>query len=433
MLWVLLVGSLLGCSEAEADDNTGAGPTASAGTADGDGPSTAETTAAEPAPGTTPSSATPVIVRGQVVTGAGREPLPGARLTAGGSAVVTGPDGLFELAVQGDGPVEVARPGWQPVEVDPPGDGEELTVELEPLVVRGIRVSRTVAADAGRYRNLLDMADASTVNALVFDTKDETGTVLYDTGVTKAAELDAIRPVYDPGELLAEATPRGLYAITRIVTFEDEVWAGRDAEAKLAGAWVDATDQANWAYPLDLAVEACELGFDEIQFDYVRYPAGRTASAVAGRIPGTSDERSAVIAAFLEEARTRLAPMGCGVSAAVFGIVVSSPSDEGIGQLVEAVSPSVDVLSPMIYPSHYNPGWMGFPDPNDHPGPVVARALDDGMARLGPTTLMRPWIQAFYYNGEQIGAEIQEAEQRGAGWILWNAGGDYRLDWLPTD
>jgi hypothetical protein len=85
----------------------------------------------------------------------------------------------------------------------------------------------------------------------------------------------------------------------------------------------------------------------------------------------------------------------------------------------------------MIYPSHYDDGWLGFARPNDYPGQVVADALDSGMPRLSGNTQMRPWLQAFYYNGSQILEEIAEAEERGTGWILWNAGGQYSSSWLP--
>ena len=85
----------------------------------------------------------------------------------------------------------------------------------------------------------------------------------------------------------------------------------------------------------------------------------------------------------------------------------------------------------MIYPSHYSDGWLGFPVPNDHPGAVVADALDDGMARLEPCGLIRPWLQAFYYNASQVQAEIAEAEARGTGWILWNVRSHYADSWLP--
>jgi hypothetical protein len=123
--------------------------------------------------------------------------------------------------------------------------------------------------------------------------------------------------------------------------------------------------------------------------------------------------------------------MGCAVSAAIFGIVMSAPNDQGIGQRPEEVSQVVDAVSPMIYPSHYSDGWLGFDNPNDHPGPVTADALDDGSPRLTSPALMRPWLQAFYYSSAQIQATIAEAEARGFGWILWNAPGNYSESALP--
>jgi len=366
-----------------------------------------------------------------VVSAVDDTPIPGVSLTFGDQTYLADADGRFELVIDAGQELLIRRATYLPVLIDRPTDSDELTIALEPVVSRGVRVSREVAADPVRYRELLDQIETTTVNSLVFDTKDETGQVLYDTDVDRADALGAVEPLYQPEELLADAYDRGLYPITRIVTFEDRIWSESDAEAKLAGAWVDATDRANWEYPLALAEEACDLGFAEIQFDYVRYPAGRTAEIAADRVPGTARERAAVIGRFLATAKDRLEPQGCGVSAAIFGIVMSSETDEGIGQTVEAVSASVDAVSPMLYPSHYGPGWLGFDDPNDHPGPVIADALDDGIPRLSEPIQMRPWIQAFYYNGAQIGAQIDEAEARGAGWLLWNASGRYREGWLP--
>jgi hypothetical protein len=119
------------------------------------------------------------------------------------------------------------------------------------------------------------------------------------------------------------------------------------------------------------------------------------------------------------------------VSADVFGIIFSSPGDEGIGQRVEELSAIVDVISPMLYPSHYSDGWLGFATPNDHPGPVIADALDAAAPRLAPGAIVRPWLQAFYYVPSQILAEIDETAARGWGWMLWNAGGEYSPDALP--
>jgi Putative glycosyl hydrolase domain len=396
---------------------------------------TAPSPAATVTPVSTPTPVAPIALRGSVVSALDGSPLPGATLTSTTNTATTGADGTFILLTSiADHSITVERPTWKPLTFELPEKPEGLlAIEMEPFIVRALRVARGVAADPESFEALLALADQSVVNTLVFDTKDEEDTVLYETDVELANELGAVRPAYDPPELLAKARDHGLYTVTRIVTFEDQFWARGVPEAKLVGDWVNASDRSNWEYPLDLAVEACQLGFDEIQFDYVRFPASQLAKLAADHIPASSEERAAVIGGFLAEARSRLHPIGCGVSAAVFGIVMSSSHDERIGQVLEDVSASVDAVSPMLYPSHYSPGWLGFSDPNDHPGPVVAYSLDAGAGRVQTPTLVRPWIQGFYYNGTQVQAQIVEVEARGAGWIIWNVFGQYRASWLPTN
>lgn len=398
----------------------------------------AETTTTTTLPPTTtttlpPTTTTTIPVfdlAGSVTTPDGR-PLPGAVVTVGTEQVVTGQDGTFAIAGVPAATVSIARPAWHSTEVPWTGQARVDAV-LEPRVVRALRVSKYVAADPDQFDSLLDLAGRTAVNSLVFDTKDESGYVLYETSVPQAAEIGSVRPMYDVAELLAAAKERGLYTITRVVSFEDQVWTAADPEAKLAGRWIDPRDPENWEYPLGLAVEACELGFDEIQFDYVRFPAGSTAAAAQVTNPTTEAERLAAIQGYLAEARSRLHPLGCALSADIFGIVLSAPNDQGIGQRPEEVSQVVDAVSPMVYPSHYSNGWLGFDDPNDHPGPVTADALDDGTPRLASPALMRPWLQAFWWTNSQIAASIAEAEKRGVGWILWNAAGNYGESALPT-
>ena len=357
--------------------------------------------------------------------------LTGATVTVGDTTTTTDSSGEFSFEAIAPGPLTVTRPGWLSTEIEWTGDAQPAAITLEPRIVRALRVSSYVAADRTQFEALLDLADASSVNALVFDTKDESSYVLYESNSPFAASIGSANPMYDPVELIGAAKERDLYTITRIVTFEDDLWTRERPDHKLAGYWIDPTIEEAWEYPLELAVEACELGFDEIQFDYVRFPAGQTAAVAQRKKPLTETERVAAIGAFLTEAKARLHPLGCPLSADIFAIVLSSSDDQGIGQRPEDVSAIVDALSPMIYPSHYSDGWLGFPKPNDHPGPVVADALDDGIPRLVDNTLMRPWLQAFYYNGSQVLAEIAEAEERGVGWILWNAGGNYAESWLP--
>ncbi len=349
---------------------------------------------------------------------------------AGAESAVTDEAGAFALPATPAGQVEITRFAWLPQTVEWDGSSP-LEVTLEPRVIRALRAIPDAAGDPEQFAALLDMAATSSINALIFDSKDETGKVRYETGVEIAAEFGAIDPTYDPAVVLAAARDLGLYTITRLVTFEDKVWVKADPSAKLAGLWIDPTVEANWEYPLALAAEACELGFDEIQFDYVRFPAGRTAEVARATTPTTADERVAAIEAFLAEARERLHALGCAISADIFAIVVSSPTDEGIGQRPEELSAAVDAISPMVYPSHYSPGWLGFGDPNDHPGPVTADAIDNALPRLAPGTLLRPWLQAFYYTAAQVRQGIDEAESRNIGWMLWNAAGNYNHDALP--
>jgi hypothetical protein len=356
-------------------------------------------------------------------------PLPGATVTIGEKSAVTDENGWFLIGEVAEGPMTVSRPAW--IDLETEWTGIASNVELEPFIVRGIRAGRVVFNE-GKWDNILSLADASAVNSIVFDTKDESGQVLYNSGVPLASEIGAINALYDPQALIAEAHDHDLYAITRIVTFEDDVWAD-SGDAQIIGSWVDARSELNWEYPIALGVEACELGFDEIQFDYVRFPAGRTGGELNRRENLTQEIRVGAIETFLETARAAISPLGCAVSADVFAIVMSSPNDQGIGQKPEELSQHIDAISPMIYPSHYGSGWLGFDDPNEHNAEVTADALDDGAPRLADTALMRPWLQAFYYNASEVREGIFVAERRGFGWMLWNANGNYELTWLPSD
>jgi hypothetical protein len=117
----------------------------------------------------------------------------------------------------------------------------------------------------------------------------------------------------------------------------------------------------------------------------------------------------------------------------VFGIVVSAPDDQGLGQRPEEVSAQVDTLSPMVYPSHYSPGWLGFEDPNDYPYEVTADAIADSLPRLRDGSRLRPYLQAFWWTNAEIRQSIQAAEDAQVGWMLWNILSNYDVSAIPTD
>ena len=204
-------------------------------------------------------------------------------------------------------------------------------------------------------------------------------------------------------------------------------------------AWLDPTDRESWTYPLDLAEEACRLGFDEIQFDYIRFPSDGpirnlsfdelTADDYYGE--AAQQKRVETIAAFLETAHNRLNPMGCAVAADIFAITLESTSDEGIGQSPGVFSDLVDVLSPMIYTYTYGSGWKGWANPTDHAEELVAAALDAGIPRLDGFALYRPWIQRAFLEDEEILALQDIAEARDLGWMLWSAGTIFDTGHLP--
>jgi hypothetical protein len=367
-----------------------------------------------------------------VVADGHSNPVVGATLTTGGAVTVTDANGYFLLEVAVPGSVSVSKIGWIGLELEWVDTVEVQLVTLSRRIVRGLRVGASAAGDDESFAGLLDLADTTAVNALVFDTKQEGGRVLYDTDVAEAHEIGAVDVFYDPAERIEQAHDHGLYTITRIVTFEDLIRVRARPDEKLAGAWLDPREQSARDYNLSLAVEACGLGFDEIQFDYVRFPSGKTAK-VSGQLDLTQAERVSAIASFLAQARKTLNPLGCSVSAAVFAIILSTSDDQGIGQRPEDLSESLDALSPMIYPSHYSLGWLGFPDPNDYPYEVTANAIEDALPRLEPGSTLRPWLQAFWWSNAQIRTAIQAAEDRGVGWILWNARSNFDQAALPTD
>ena len=204
-------------------------------------------------------------------------------------------------------------------------------------------------------------------------------------------------------------------------------------------AWLDPTDRDSWTYPLDLAEEACRLGFDEIQFDYIRFPSDGPISRLSFDELSAEDyyseasqqKRIETIAAFLDEAHALLNPMGCAVAADIFAITLESTSDEGIGQSPLEFSNSVDVLSPMIYTYTYGPGWKGWDNPTDHAVELVEAALDAGIPRLQGFAIYRPWLQRAFLEDSEILAVQDVANERDMGWMLWSAGTIFDAGHLP--
>jgi hypothetical protein len=371
----------------------------------------------------------PFVLSGIVVDPDDR-PVAGVMVRSGSALAESGAGGRFTVRGGQPGRVVAWMPAWEEGAWDWDGSPGAIEIELRPFVVKAMHIGGEVAGDPVRWAELLATHRRSELNAIMLDLKDEAGLVFYETEVELARQTGAIFPEYDLIDLARAVHAEDLYLIGRIVAFQDPVTAtGRpDLAVTVNGAvyskrgqsFLDPTDQEARRYALDLAVEACRSGVDEIQFDYIRFPDGFPVEAV---FDGPSDQEGRIetIRSFLAEARSLLRPLGCAVAADVFGFTTSAADDGGIGQKWDVVAAELDVISPMLYPSHYGAGWYSFDDPAAYPAEVVERALEDGLARLESSTVVRPWLQDFAYDATQVRGQIDVAERFGLGWMLWNA------------
>lgn len=378
------------------------------------------------------------VLRGRVVDADGVG-VAGAEIAAGAARAIADADGYFMIRGAEEGRVSVSRPAWLPTSFIWDGGTGDAVVEMEPFTARAVHIGGEEVRD--EFDVFVDMAMTTELNALMIDLKDETGSVWYDTQNQTALESGAAQAAYGLTDTVNMAHDLGLYVIGRIVLFNDPiaavsnpamaVWdADIDAPYEANGQFfLDPTDENARQYGIDLATEACQMGVDEIQFDYVRFPdARREGATFDGGV--TPDVRVATITRFLSDAVAELRPLGCAVAADVFGYLTTATDDGGIGQRWEDVAGIVDVVSPMLYPSHYDPGWYDFDNPNEFPGELIEEALADGLERLPGQVVVRPWLQDFGYNADQVREQIESAERYGLGWMLWNAASRVTVDAL---
>ncbi|MDH4046148.1 MAG: putative glycoside hydrolase [Gemmatimonadota bacterium] len=343
------------------------------------------------------------------------------------------PDYLSELLPRG--PQGIALP--------PPPPGES------PAVVRGIYLNRWVFARQ-KFYDLIQLADTTEVNAFVIDVKDATGELTYPSAVSTAVAIGANRApsVRDPRERLATLREHGIHAIARIVVARDPLlargkvdWAIHDTEGGLwidglGEPWVDAFHDSVWVYAAQLAEEAVLMGFDEIQFDYVRFPDEPPARLKRTVYPSRRDGESKRVAIRrnVRVLRARVQPLGVPFTLDIFGLTSSATGDLGIGQVWEDLAGEADVVLPMVYPSHYRRGSYGIAHPNASPYETIRRALQDAIARsasMPRSAKIRPYLQSFSifrvrYTATEVRAQIDATEELGlTDWVLWNSSGNY--------
>ena len=315
-----------------------------------------------------------------------------------------------------------------------------------PHEVRGVHVTMALASLPGKLDEYIAMK-SSGLNTIELDVKDENGEIGWPAAVPLARKVGAAKPYYNAQRAAAKIHAAGLYLIGRIVTFEDPVLSAGAPGMAIRRAdgsrwlnngglgWTNPYDERVWKYNVDVAVQAAKLGFDEIQFDYVRFPSDGDLSQI--RYPGKHAQPMGwTIPMFLKYAQSRLKPLGVRISVDVFGL--SATRDLGIAQFPRRISPFVDAIYPMVYPSHYVSGEYGIEEPDARPGTTVAYSLRDFRKKLqGRKAKLIPWLQDFSlgraYSLSDVQDQIQNARlEHVKGFMLWNAAGLYTVKALST-
>ena len=309
-----------------------------------------------------------------------------------------------------------------------------------PREMRGVHVTMALASLHGKLDEYVALRRAG-LNTIELDVKDENGDVGFVRGAPQLARaIGSAKPYFNARSAARTVHAAGLYLIGRIVTFQDPVLSERrpalalhnpDGSVWHTGAglgWLNPYDRRAWAYDVAVATAAARAGFDEIQFDYVRFPSDGDVSAI--RYPvRTKGSMATTITAFVRYATSRLHKLDARVSVDVFGLAATR--DLGIGQQPHRLARYVDAVYPMVYPSHFNPGEYGLADPSAEPGQTVTDALLYFEAALrGSDARLIPWLQDFSlgrtYTAADLRAQVDAARSlETRGFLLWNPLGLY--------
>jgi hypothetical protein len=328
-----------------------------------------------------------------------------------------------------------------------------------PDAIRALYVNAWAAGSRTRMAELIRVARETEINAFVIDIKESDTYLAYaSTEIELAQEIGADqRPAsrWLP-ELVETLQEEGIYPIARIVVFKDRMLAEKRPDLAIQHVdggvwkdqhgkpWVDPYNRIVWDYNIDIAGEALEMGFSEVQWDYVRFPdvvASLQRTMAFPNSDGVSREDN--IRAFIEYSRERLREYRVPITADVFGLATHVEGGVGIGQQWEKLIEVADALLPMVYPSHYYTGMYGFRHPNAHPYEIVRISMQEAVERTeyvrnqgSPVGEVIPWLQAFsaswldniQYGPEHVRNQIEATYAAGLkSWVLWNPGSRYQL------
>lgn len=397
----------------------------------------------------------PDTVTGTVKDSAGK-PIPNAAVSDGKSTSVTDSAGAFRLSgVPENARLVVSASSYERKQMDV-GNNSNFEVILKPFAAKGSYLTYYGVGDDGLLARMKTLAETTEINAVVIDIKGDFGWLAYKSNVPMVKEIGAQQEIMIPNvkQLLADLKKRGVYTIARIVTFKDKPLATARPDLAVINSgtgrpwvdgeglyWTDATKEEVWDYNIALAVEAIQNGFDEVQFDYVRFPtdasAGNPLDSIHFSKANNETNRMASINGFLEKATKAIHAAGGAVSADVFGYVVWRDDDLGIGQKLEEIARRVDYISPMIYPNLFWDGIevdgaikYGGQKSGLYPYEIVSESLKVAARRVGAAKL-RPWLQ--YYNDYITDKTYGDAEVKLQKKAAYDNGVSTWLFWDPSN
>jgi hypothetical protein len=317
------------------------------------------------------------------------------------------------------------------------------------MPIRGLYVNRFAAQSSKKMGRLIAIADSTEINAFVIDIKDEFGLNFHSSDPLLQKNEGVTTKVTNLKALVDTLNAHGILPVARIVVFKDSVAARMNPEHTIRRAdgspwrdrkgltWVNPYANAIWEYNFRVAEEAIRIGFGEIQFDYIRFPEPYKSLPAQIFPESNGRTKSQALAEFLNAANKRIDKFGIRTTADIFGLVTTVNGALEVGQAWEPLSRSVDVLLPMVYPSHYPRGAFGFSRPNAEPYNVIHIAISRARERnaaIGITgQRVRPWLQAFTLGTPRYGPAEIEQEKRAVydsgfdSWVLWHPGSQYDL------
>ena len=319
----------------------------------------------------------------------------------------------------------------------------ELDVRLEPLQVKGIYMPLGILTNEARVRELIDLVQRTELNAIVVDIKNDRGWLAFPSQAAEAQRSGAYSPmVMDVRKFIAWCREAGVYTVARLVLFKDETliaaypdWGVQTDEQlpwkdSSGAAWADPFRPEVQAYNVAIAKEVAALGFDELQFDYLRFPSDGSISKTRYLHESTGESRCAAIRDFCAQLRHELQPYGVLLSADLFGMTAWVTDDDmGIGQRVMDIAPYMDYISPMLYPATFTDAIIDYAEPVKHPYEIVYRSCV--AVQKNTKTRVRPWLQHYSWGGVTYGEQELRLQKKAAsdtatsGWIFWNSSGVY--------